>query len=150
DRFQVVFAADFGLGAVLEGAEELCHGTDESVGKPDLLPAWLDPAAGEFFGGEVEGAGSFCRIGWPADGAPGQAVRPLDAPANIDVAWRAFPCRSSPDIVPARGPAAVVVLKDVEIDAVGVAKTGARIRPRAGQDTVGRAEPVTEGIQVVY
>src|SRR5438270_486699 len=45
DGLKVVLAADFGFRAVFQGAQELGHGADESVGKPDFLPARLLAAA---------------------------------------------------------------------------------------------------------
>src|SRR5207244_10350609 len=121
----------------------------ECIRKPHFLPTWLEPIAWLLFGREVERTRRSRRVAWPTDGAAGEAVGPFDAPADADVTLRAFAGWAGPDVVPRRCPAAVVVFKDVEVDAIRVRKAGTWIRPRAGQNAVGRAEPVAERVEVM-
>src|SRR5437763_1781202 len=107
------------------------------------------PRARLLFGGEIQRAGRPYRIAWPADAAAGHAVCPFHAPTDVDVALCSFPRWPGPHIVPAAGPAAIVVLEDVQIDAVPVREARALIGPRAGQHAIWCAEPIAKGVEVV-
>src|SRR5262249_10247914 len=90
DRLQVVAAGDFRLDAVFESAQELRDGADEGLGEPGFGPARRKPVAGLLLGGEIERARCVGGVARPADGAAGQAFRPLDTPADVDVALGAL------------------------------------------------------------
>src|SRR5262249_60325279 len=99
--------------------------------------------------GEAGGAGRRGGMARPADRAGGKSARAFDPPADVDVAFAAFPGRAGPHVVPAAGPAAGVVLEDVQVDAVAVWESGARVGPGTGQNAVGSAEPVAERVEMV-
>src|SRR5438552_1491646 len=149
NRLQIVPAADLRLGSFFECTQQLCHGAYKGVGKPNLLPARLKPRARLFSAGEIERAWHPCRIARPTYGASGEAFRTFHSPTNADVAFTSRACRAGPNVVPRRGSTAIFVFEDVEVDAVAVRKTRARIRTRAGQDALRRAEPVAERVQMV-
>ncbi len=101
--------------------KQLGHRADEGVGEPDLVPARLDASRRRVACvREVERARRPGRVARPADRAAGQPVGPFDPPADADVAGRPLAGRAGPDVVPRRGPAPVVVLEDVQVDAVVV------------------------------
>src|SRR5262249_44366999 len=103
DRFQVVAAADLRLRDVLQGAEQLRHRADEGVREPHLVPARRHPLARLAARGVVEGAGSARGVARPADGAAGQSLGALDAPADADVGGAPLARRPGPDVVPGTG-----------------------------------------------
>src|SRR5437879_529543 len=116
DRLDVVAAADLRLDAIFDCAQELGHRADEGIGEPHFRPARRQPTW-PLLRGEIERAWRLGGVARPTDGAAREAVGPFDAPANGDVALGTFARGAGPDVVPARGPATVVVFEDVEVDA---------------------------------
>ena len=148
-RFEIVPAADLGLGAVFQGTQQLGHRADESVRKPDFRPARLDPLIRSVPRRVVECAGHAGRIAGPADGAAHHAVGPLDTPVNADVGGTSLTARPGPDVIPTASPQSRVILQNVKVNAVAVWKRRARVRPSAGQDTVRGAKPVAKRVEVM-
>src|SRR5207247_815305 len=79
---------DLRRGAVVQGAQQLGHRADAGVREPHLRPARLQPDAGPLPRRHVQRARRPRRVARPADGAARQAVRPLDAPADVNIALR--------------------------------------------------------------
>ena len=125
DRLEVVAAADFRLGAVLDRDEQLCHRADEGVGEPDFVPARLRSSSPGCCGVRVverarrrargTSASRWCPRARPS--VPSIRQRMPMSPADALLA------RPGPDIVPRVARAAGVVFEDVEVDAVACAGT---------------------------
>src|SRR5262245_51331802 len=84
---QIVAPANFRLRILFDRAEQLGHRARESVRKPDLFPAWLEPVAGPTFGSEIERTGRARRIVGPSDRAACQPICSLDAPTYVNIAF---------------------------------------------------------------
>src|SRR6266540_6993639 len=97
--FQIIPTANLRLLLVFQSTQQLGHGADEGVGKPDFLPARLEPVAGLLFRREVQCARRSGRVTWPTDGTARQAFGPLDTPAEVDIALGTFPRRPGPDVI---------------------------------------------------
>src|SRR3954470_10536310 len=149
DRLEVVAAGDVGLGPVFERPEETGHGAGEGVGEPGFGPSGAVPGAVISGGRVVEGAGDPGGPVGPADRAEGQAVGPLDAPADADVGGGPLVGRAVPDVVPGGGAGPILEFEDVEVDAILVCELRPGIGPGAGEDADRVAQPVSEGVEVV-
>src|SRR5262245_56394989 len=106
DRLQVIASAYCRFATLFQSAQEFGHCAGEGIGKPNLGPTRLEPIAWLAARRKIERAGGSGRIAWPANGAAGQSLRPLHAPANCHIARTAFVGGPGPDIIPAAGPAA--------------------------------------------
>src|SRR5262245_52559383 len=149
DGSQVVAATDLRFNVIFDRAEQLRHCSDKCIREPYLIPAWLEPMSRVSLSSEIQCARRACWIVWPADGATRGSLGSLNAPTNIDITPGTFSRRTSPDVVPRRGATAIIVLENVEINAVLVRELCTRIRPSARQHAARIAKPVAKCVQMM-
>src|SRR5205809_317684 len=82
---QVIASANLRLGPVLDGDQELGHGSGKSVREPAFFPAWTVKFM-VALRSILERRGSCIRIVAPADLSNRQSVQPFDAPLNVNLA----------------------------------------------------------------
>src|SRR5215475_13894187 len=97
----VVGAGKLRLGAGLDRVLQLLHDPLEGLREPARGPARVLPRAAGGLAAIAQGARAAFGIVGPADGALGEALRPLDAPADIDVGLEALLARARPHILEA-------------------------------------------------